>query len=151
MKSHIISCATYRWPYGHGTLVRVILCWLRPCLIRQKPDLGFKIRSWNHDVVNKQHVESEPGVLKTNAKYGSSFYSDVAIYNFIRTKFIKMSSYCFVKFLLWNCGLRIAKINCLKFRLTLAHRCPPSWIKWIRLRGWFHGFTNPDSNSENLA
>ena len=71
--------------------------------------------------------------------------------NFIRTNLIKMSLCCFINFLLWNCGLWIAKTNSLKFPLTLAHRRPPSWIQWIRLRGWFHGFTNPDSVSENLA
>ena len=37
------------------------------------------------------------------------------------------------------------------FHQTLAYRRPPSWIQWIWLRGWFHGFANPDSVSENLA
>ena len=71
--------------------------------------------------------------------------------NFIRTNFIKVSLCCFSYFLFWNCGLWIAKTNCLKFPLRLARRRPPYWIQWIRLWGWFHGFTNPDSVSENLA
>ena len=60
--------------------------------------------------------------------------------NFIRTNFLKMSLCCFIYFLFWNCGLRIAKTNCLKFPLRLARRRPPSWIQWIRLWGWFNSW-----------
>ena len=45
----------------------------------------------------------------------------------------------------------IDETNSLKFPLTLVSCCPPSWIQWIRLRGWFHGFANPDLVSENPA
>ena len=47
----------------------------------------LKSGSWNHEVVNKQNVESESGFPKTNAKSGYSFYPDVAIYLFYMDDF----------------------------------------------------------------
>ena len=47
----------------------------------------LKSGSWNHEVVNKQNVESESGFLKTNAKSVSSFYPDVVIYQFYSYRF----------------------------------------------------------------
>ena len=180
--------------------------------------------SWNHGVVNKQNVKSESGFVKTNARSGSSYYTDVGIYQFYPCEFYQ-SCHWFVSFMMtvWRhqmetfsallaiCAgnspvpgefptqrlvtrsfdvyfdlLRVKRlskqswgwwfetlshsfwrhrniifyfqiVDCdlLKkivwsFHQILAHRRPPSWIQWIQLRCWFHGFTNPDLVLENL-
>ena len=56
--------------------------YLGPVWLDQNQIWILKSGSWNHEVVNKQNVESESGFPKTNAKSGSSFYPDVAIYQF---------------------------------------------------------------------
>ena len=78
---------------------------LGPVWLDQNQIWILKSGSWNHEVVNKQNAESESGFRKTNAKSGSSFYPDVAIYQFYMYVFFKMSLCCYINFLLWNCGL----------------------------------------------
>ena len=135
--------------------------WLRPCLIRPKPDLDFKIRilkprgckqteSWiririvdtprsNSVIMSSNDVATSLWFLKTNAKSGSSFQPNFTVYHFS----VRILSKCHcVVTLTFYCEIvdcELLKTKCLEFPLTLAHRRPSSWIQWIRLRGWFHG------------
>ena len=123
----------------------------RPCKNRPKPDRDIKSGSWNHEVVNKQNVKCESGFSKANTKSGPSFDHDVGNLSTL-SKRILSKCYCFapIAFYCQVMDCELIKTNCLKFPLTLAHRCRPSLTRWIRLRRWFHGFTNSDSVSENL-
>ena len=132
----------------------VIMQSFRPCLIRPKPHLDFKIRilkPWGCKQT-ECWIRIRFELSRKQMQNLDLVFIQMSLFiNFIRTNFIKMSLCCLSYFLFWNCGLRIAKTNCPKFPLRLARRRPPYWIQWIRLLGWFHGFTNPDSVSENLA
>ena len=109
-------------------------------------DLDFNIRilkPWGC-----KQAECHFSFLKTNAKSGSSFHQNVGIYQSYPNEFYQ--NFIFHGVLLSYFGFWIDKTNCLKIPLTLADRRSPSWSQWICLRGWCHGFTNPDSVSEIL-
>ena len=124
----------------------------RPCKNRPKPDLDFKSGSWNHEVVNKQNVKCESGFSKANTKSGPSFDHDVGNLSTL-SKRILSKYYCFAPIAFYcqvMSGLWIDKNKLSSFHWHSPHRCRPSLTRWIRLRRWFHGFTNSDSVSENL-
>ena len=125
---------------------------LRPCLIRPKPDLDFKIR-----------ILKPWGCKQTECWIRIRFHENkckIWIYFLSRCHYLSILSerifskcHCVVS-LTFYCEIvdcEMLKQIVWRFHQTLAHRRPPSWIQWIWLRGWFHGFTNPDSVSENLA
>ena len=85
------------------------------------------------------------------------FFIQISLFiNFIRTNFIKMSLCCFTNFLLWNCGLRNAQTNCLKFP---PDTCPsasailnpmnlaPGLVSWFHESGF--GFRKSGLNKRN--
>ena len=129
---------------------------LRPCLIRQNQIWILKSGSWNHGVVIKQNVKFESGFLKANAKSGSSFYPDVAIYQFYPYEFYQNVIVLFP-------SLFIAKlwtVNCLnKLSEVSTDTCPsPSVIlnpinPASGLVSWFHesgfGFRKSGLNKGN--
>ena len=73
------------WPFcfDNGSLNPEI----GPVWLDQNQIWILKSGCWNHEVVNKQNVESESGLSKTNAKSGSIFYPDVIIYQFYPNEF----------------------------------------------------------------
>ena len=140
------------WPEA-GTIIVTGPYWLgriRPCLIRPKPDLDFKIR-----------ILKPWGCKQTECWIRIRFHENkckIWIYFLSRCHYLSILSerifskcHCVVS-LTFYCEIvdcEMLKQIVWRFHQTLAH--PPSWIQWIWLRGWFHGFTNPDSVSENLA
>ena len=123
---------------------------LWPCLIRPKPDLDFKIR-----------ILKPWGCKQTECWIRIRFHENkckIWIYFLSRCHYLSILSerifskcHCVVS-LTFYCEIvdcEMLKQIVWRFHQTLAHRRPPSWIQWIWLRGWFHGFTNPDSVSED--
>ena len=125
---------------------------LRPCLIRPKPDLDFKIRILKPWGCKQTECWIRIRFLENKCKIWIYFLSRCH-YLSILSERILSKCHCVVS-LTFYCEIvdyEMIKQIVWSFHQTLAHRRPPSWIQWIWLRGWFHGFTNPDSVSENLA
>ena len=81
---------------------------LGPVWLDQNQIWILKSGSWNHEVVNKQNVESEFGFPKTNAKSGYSFYPDVAIYLFYMYDFFQNV----IVLLHWLFIVKLWTVNC---------------------------------------
>ena len=72
----------------HNTYIYIYI-YIGPVWLDQNQIWILKSGFWNHEVVNKQNVESESGFTKTNAKSGSIFYPDVTIYQFYPNDFFQ--------------------------------------------------------------
>ena len=122
------------------------------CLIRPKPDLDFKIRILKPWGCKQTECWIRIRFLENKCKIWIYFLSRYH-YLSILSERILSKCHCVVS-LTFYCEIvdcEMLKQIVWSFHQTLARRRPPSWIQWIWLRGWFHGFTNPDSVSENLA
>ena len=77
--------------------------YLRPCLIRPKPDLDFKIRILKPWGCKQTECWTNPVSWKQMQNLDIVFIQSLSIYS-ICTIFFKMSLCCYIDFLLWNCG-----------------------------------------------